>query len=373
MDQRTDARHEIEAARSRMTEIADELSRRASSGYIGGKAKEVAMERTREARTNPKKLGMLGALAGGGLGFLAAKMAKKREAKKFRSYGRYEQIRPERSYVSREFVTSPYYGQREAYDRQREAAYRPDYEAAPEVSTLGVESWRSPEASRDWSSSTEERPGAKEKMQEAGEKVSAKAHDVGEKVSSKASELREKAGEKFGHLKERAGEMKDKAGHGGSERLEHAKERAHSMREHIPSRDEIKHQAEEHPFSAILGGMLIGAAAAALLPLSRREKKAFHSTTERAKEKVGSSLRHFEEQIESRLGGDGASHPSESASSEGRQSSPEPSAESIHEREWPAGPVQAESGSEEAERAYRQPDFEEVTSGIPSSSDDTVH
>src|SRR5688572_12577271 len=46
MDERDHTRHSIEQTRARMSEIADELSRRASMGYVKQRARNLAQQKT---------------------------------------------------------------------------------------------------------------------------------------------------------------------------------------------------------------------------------------------------------------------------------------------------------------------------------------
>jgi len=55
----------------------------------------------------------------------------------------------------------------------------------------------------------------------------------------------------------------------------------------MPSRDELRHGAEENPMMIALGGMALGAIAAWLLPVSRKEREGLEPMKQRAGEAVG--------------------------------------------------------------------------------------
>ncbi|MBI5544846.1 MAG: hypothetical protein HY901_13230 [Deltaproteobacteria bacterium] len=76
MGERDDAKREIGQARQRMSDVVDELSRRATGSYVMGQTREVAMRKTSEwsgrARQSPVALGLLGGAIGSALGALLA-------------------------------------------------------------------------------------------------------------------------------------------------------------------------------------------------------------------------------------------------------------------------------------------------------------
>lgn len=361
MGERDDARRSIESSRARMSVIADELSRRTSSDYIGGRAREVAMRKASDARSNPRALGTIGALAGGALGVALAKSQQRRSETRIFDIDRYYErgggFRTEPSYVSRDYVARPAY---------TPGTYLggPDYRAAPEVSNLGVESWRSSEAEVDWQSSRgwsgeEQQPGAKERLQEKGAELKGKASELKERMSDKASQLKERVSERasssggserLGELKSRASHLRERIPSGGE-----LKSRASHLRERMPSSDELRGRAEERPISVLLGGILLGAVAASLLPLTGRERQVMHPAKERAR----TGLSGLEDRLESRFTGGGEER-------EGEQ---------FQERSEQGISARSEiSESREGDLPYRQPDFAEVTSGENTTGGpDTLH
>lgn len=444
MGEQDDARRSIESSRARMSLIAEELSRRTSSEYVGGRAKEVARMRADNARTNPRMLGTLGAIAGATLGTVLAKAQKRRSGKRehlhertFYGYGaapdRGGGFRTRPSWVSREYAPPPTWDAQAGYPSQPWEGGRypggPDYVASPEVSTVGVEGWRErPDA---WQGSAAQRVqreregyaygtrqeglregyeygtwqegqegrraegagGISEKTQQlkskaeemkgraagTAEEFKGRAAGTAEELKGKASHLKETVTHKASDLRSKVSEHREHKGEGGSHMRESMKARASSIKERMPSRENIQHRTEnlrqrshEHPMGMILGSILIGAAAAALLPLSSKERKVMHPARERATSKLGPRLRSFEEKFESAIGG--GSHEEESRGTQDRSFSGEGDYGAGGEERSFSG---TDSGtysrddiahSNEGEEPYRQPDLAEVT-----KDETTVH
>jgi hypothetical protein len=316
-----DARRSIEASRAHMTEIAEELSRRTSGDYLKDRAREAAMARASRARdvamsrasdvrerasSNPAALGTIGAVAGGALGLALGRKAKhKREAEGFYEYG--GGFRTEGgSYVSREYIAQPAY------------VPRPDYSSSPEVSTVGAESWSEPYRSSEqpwrsagpeagWSNVGYDRegyssygrtsdfsPGEGEEASR-GERIKGKASEIKGRASEKASELKERVAHKASDVKHRIEERRESGG--GGERMANVRERASHLRERVPSRGELQQNVRERPMGAILGGLALGALAATLLPLTRKERRAMHPAKERVRSQIGEQVHRVEERF----------------------------------------------------------------------------
>src|SRR5581483_10106878 len=94
--------------------------------------------------------------------------------------------------------------------------------------------------------------------------------------SDRTGAIKEKISEGAQDLKDRASELKDRAGDVVS-----------NFRERMPSADELRHGAEENPMMLALGGMALGAIAAWLLPVSRKEREMLEPMKQRAGEAVG--------------------------------------------------------------------------------------
>lgn len=341
MGERTDARRSIEASRARMTEIAEELSWRSSPAYVKSRAREEAMRRATQAREqavqNPGVLGAIGALAGGALGVMLARKGRQRHLQQRYGYAAYQGgFRTEPSWVSAEYAPG--------YVPRDETGTGPAYSAAPEAGAAGAfaEPYRSETAERAWSEGEAPQegtwPGAEQprgaEATRGGPSIAwapeptgyAGAREGYEREEGRAAEFKETAA----HLKGRATEVasglrgraahlasewKERAGHTASElrhKFEEKRsegpslgERAHGMREKIPSGEELRHTAHERPFGVLLGGILLGAAAAALLPLTRKERKVMHPAHEKARQQFGERLHSLEERIGVGGGGEG--------------------------------------------------------------------
>lgn len=93
MGERDDARGSIEETRDHMTEIVEELARRATPGYFGGQIKEATVNKTRElkerAGTSPTALAILGGVIGAALGaYVARSRSESREELPYYGGGR---------------------------------------------------------------------------------------------------------------------------------------------------------------------------------------------------------------------------------------------------------------------------------------------
>ena len=207
MDERTDAKRSIESSTRHMTDIAHELSRRASPRYIGERARETALNKTNEWKeqlgTSPLALGIIGGTIGALLG---RALANERRTKAYRSY---------------------------------ELRSRPAF--ADEV---GVRYGRATSVDYDGDSNG----------------------GIGEKIADTAHELKDKAGE----LKDRAGDM------------------ISGVRDRMPSVADVSQKADENPMLVALGGLALGAIAAMLLPVSRKERELLEPVKERAGSAIGS-------------------------------------------------------------------------------------
>jgi hypothetical protein len=323
MAERNDARRSIEASRSHLTDIAEELSRRTSGDYLKDRAREAAMARASRAReiaitkatdvrtraaSNPAALGTLGAVAGGALGLALGKKAKnRREAESYYEYG--GGFRTEGSYVSRDYIAQPAY------------TPSPDYVASPEVSTVGAESWSEPWRSTDaqaaWATPEYERYGARTQWEpegpSRGERLKEKASEMKGRAGERASDLKERVAHKASDVKHRIQERRETSsqGPGRFENVRHRaaelrenmpsgtdlRQRASHLRERMPSGPELRQRAQERPAAPIVGSIILGAIAASLLPLTRRERKVMHPAKERARSQFGDQFHRIEERF----------------------------------------------------------------------------
>jgi hypothetical protein len=339
-----DARRSIEASRAHLTEIAEELSRRTSGDYLKDRAREAAMRRASRARdaamskasdvrdrasSSPAALGTLGALTGGALGLALGKKAKnKRQAEGFYEYG--GGFRTEGgSYVSRDYVSQPAY-----VPRGEEWQSRPEFQSGPEVSTVGAEGWSEPYREQPWRASGPEAgwsnvgygregysgygrtEGFEGHEHLYGERIKDKASEIKGRASEKASELKGRVAHKASDVKHRIQEKKESLGHGG-ERMAGMKEKAAHLRERIPSGGELRKDVERRPIGAILGGLALGALAASLLPLTRKERKVMHPAKERMRSEIGEQVHNVEERLG--FGGEEQKAPQRDWGAQGRE------------------------------------------------------
>jgi len=203
MGERTDAKRSIESSARRMTEIADELSRRANPKYIGEQAREKALNKTQEWKedfvSSPAALGLIGGLLGALVGRAIAR--NRRDSRD--SEARYRS----------EYYRTVYSGDGDLYRGQ------PGYEDLR---------YREPETG------------------------------MKDKIAGSAHELKDRASEAVS-----------------------------GMRERLPSVEQIGAKADENPMIVALGGMALGAIAAMLLPVTRKERELLEPVKQRAGEAIG--------------------------------------------------------------------------------------
>ncbi|MFY0565137.1 hypothetical protein ACN28E_14950 [Archangium lansingense] len=133
-------------------------------------------------------------------------------------------------------------------------------------------------------------------MRPTGDMRGSLGSDVG------GSQLKERASEAVDMAKDKATELKDRA----SGLVDRAMDKAHGLREHIPDRGQMRHQASdwystvsENPVLLAIGGLAIGALFASVIPVSNRERQLM----EPAKAKVKERISELGEQLESKLSG----------------------------------------------------------------------
>lgn len=135
-------------------------------------------------------------------------------------------------------------------------------------------------------------------MRPSGEVRGMRGSDVGVRTSTDVGDV--SAGEST--LKDKASELKERA----SGLVDRAVDKAHGLRERIPDRGEMRHQASDlygtitdNPVLLAIGGLAIGALCASLLPVSNRERQLI----EPAKSKVKERISNLGDQLESKLSG----------------------------------------------------------------------
>jgi hypothetical protein len=232
MDERTDAKRTIESSTRHMTDIAQELSRRASPRYLGEQAKQTARNMTRDLTSSPLALALLGGALGAAIGGTLARNRR-------------------RQFSSRD-------------DAWREVRYPPGrlhYASAGPSGTVV----RSGNGSHGSYGPSVSRTGEVDRDEERGP-----GDAVREKISEGAQQLKDTAADTAQQLKDKASSVVDE------------------VRERIPSAAELRHAADENPGLVALGGFALGAIAALLLPVSRKERDLLEPVKQRAGEAIGS-------------------------------------------------------------------------------------
>lgn len=289
MGERDDARRSIEDARERMSEIAEELARRAAPAQLKARAKEEAVKKGTEIRD--RALGsplVLGAF-GGAIGWMAgAAIARKydersegRGGRRLEGFGGFDE-------PAGEYTVTSYTGV---------AAYPPIAPGAvgPEVADVGFAS--SPHGETPYGGGDVEgyggdvpgeEPGFREKVGEKKEQLKSKGHELREKIDERVSGGGEQLRHRAEGMKSRAGEM------------------VSNVRSHLPSGGEIRergselfHRAENSPSLLVIGGLVIGALAALSIPVTDAERRSVRPMKAKARE----GLRGVGDRIEERIGG----------------------------------------------------------------------
>jgi len=344
MGEQDRALHEIADARARLSELADELARKAEPDRLKAmaqvkaeelkvKAKEFAAEKTAELKQHakdaavekatelkthaketvmqrttelkeradtPKGWSLLGALIGAGVGSaLMRKAFTKREEYRYDEYRdnrwrdedrwRYDGLRASRGYDDRYATaerTDVGYGAGTSYGDV-------GYSSSASVGYQGVPPNYDVSSNRDLGRDVDTGDGG----------LKAKASDAAANVKERAADLKDRAAGTVDHLKERAVDMKDRA----AGRVDHLRERASHLRERIPSRDVVQYRTtdwfnrtiDEQPMLLALGGIALGMLASTLLPVTNRERQLIEPAKRRAEEEIS----HLGDQLNQKLQG----------------------------------------------------------------------
>jgi len=282
MVERDDARRSIEDARERMSEIAEELARRANPDRLRAMAKEEAVKRGKEFKDRAVNRGRdVGtrvlssppfiATVGGVLGSVAGAMAARRFAQS------HEEIRSWQGASDRYGFGT---GGAEILVEE-DVRVQPDvassYPASSYEDTAGYEG-------SSMGSSMGGSIGSSSGSSSGGGGLTDKAGEIRSKVSERSHELRDRASSAAEDLKSRASEI------------------SHRMRDRMPSGGDIKvrsrdvvQRVERHPGFLLLGGLIAGAAAALLLPVTDVERQRVGPLRERARETIRSATEEIEE------------------------------------------------------------------------------
>ena len=282
MDETHDARRNIETARDRMSDIAEELMFRSSPAYLKSRAKEAAVRKTVQTRDrvqttlkeNPTAWKLIGGALGVGLGSMLSR--------------RFQQRDFERSYIG--------YG-REPYGVATSTGAR----ATDATSTDGVD---------DRDGFGPRSPPGRVRARRHGRKDETGARSRSAfprpgRWPRRSSPAREVAQEKLGRQGRRPGEDRTPrrwprrrlghARHVASDRAHEVRDRLEEIRERIPSGEEVRHRAqdtfhrrvESDPVPILLGAIALGALASFLIPVSDRERRMTGPTRDRVRNKLG--------------------------------------------------------------------------------------
>ncbi len=259
---------EISDARARMSELADELARRAEPDHlkelasekaaelkaqarervvekvdeVKTRAKEAVMRKTmdvKERADTPTGWSLLGALIGAGIGSVLMK---------------------------------------KAFDARRNARYSASYEseglyAGPPYTPMGTIDTGMVDTSSSGS------PDMKARVSEAASTVKEKVLGTAHGVSERASGLMDQARDKASHLRER-----------------------------IPTRDDGRqaadwfgHAMQDNPLLLAVGGIALGVIGASFLPVTSRERQLLEPTMRKAKDSLTGSLSNLQSNLGSKI------------------------------------------------------------------------
>ncbi|MBZ4422235.1 hypothetical protein [Myxococcus sp. RHSTA-1-4] len=336
MGEQDRALHEIADARARLSELADELARKAEpdrlkamaqekAGELKVRAKEFAtekagelkqhakdaavgkatelkthaketvMQRTTELKERadtPKGWSLLGALIGAGVGSALMRKAftvreeRWSEGERYAPrYGRYreDRWREEDDRWRYEGLRSESPGMRYSEEDRYESAARGDIGQGAGTRYGGVSGYGDVSSRGIGTSPVESEGGMKERAGEAMSSVKEHASDVAHTVKDRAMDMKERASGKASEVRERA------VGAVG-----HLRERASHMRERIPSRDVMRNRTsdwftrtvDEQPILLALGGIALGMLASTLIPVSNKERRFMEPAKRRAEEGI---------------------------------------------------------------------------------------
>lgn len=288
MGERHDAEHSVAQARQRLSEIAEELSRRASGDYVRDRAREMADDLSARAKVKARERSVemkdrlldspwaLG-LIGGTVGAIAGKLLgdRTRESRKSsqdeeKYYGRgaaygagtyqdrpYDEWTATHSpYESSEIITDD-----RMYGLDRTTGEHVGFEGTFEQRFEGEESHGRMDAVKDKASELKDR-----------------ASNLGSKAKHAVSDRIPSGGE----MKGRASNMGSRAKHAVSDRIPSGgriKERASHARDYMSAdklrggMSRVKHNTDEHSGMWALGALIAGAVFGAMMPVSNRERQ----------------------------------------------------------------------------------------------------
>lgn len=286
MGERHDAEHSVAQARERLSAIAEELSRRASSDYVKERAREVAddltsrakvqaRERTLEMRdrmlNSPWALGVIGGAVGAIAGKVIGDRAREHVARPEAREGRYGW---QERYIAAD-IERPYdeYTATHGYDEGRVITEDEMYGLDQRLGEGRVEG------------DIEREGGIKAKASEKASELKERAGEISSRAKHSAEHLRERAKESAGHLRERM-----------------------PSRESMPSRGEFRDRAqslasraEENSGLLAIGAMVAGAIFGSLVPVTRKEHQVLGPAKSEMKGQVKGQVESLKHQAMDRV------------------------------------------------------------------------
>jgi len=253
MGERDDAKREIDEARERMSEVADELSRRTSGSYVAQRTREAAVDKTSEwagkARRSPATLGLIGGTVGALVGTALGKASLRR---------------------------------RSAIEARREV------DVSRSDVTLGEQ---------DRGRMSE----AKDRLEEAKESAQGRYAEAKEGLKDRLAGMKESAAETSDSLKART-----------SAALDTAKARGETIQQRLPSRGEVSSKVSSRYHQAVvsdplllgIGGLFLGMIAGFLIPESSRERQRMAPLKDKARGQIQETTQKIESKLDQLMGGE---------------------------------------------------------------------
>lgn len=320
MGERHDAEREIAQARERLSELTEELSRRASGPYVKERAREFAdetierakfkaRERTYEMRDrfleSPWALGLIG----GTIGAIAGKMIG--EVTKKRFSGRDEGW--DQRYLAYGNVDRPY----DEYNATHESAglnsgsYGAERSIITDDSMYGLD--------QTYGARSEGEIG---RVGFEGEVYTGKDDGMKAKAQEKLGAIKHGVADKASSVKHGIADTASSIKHGVSDTASRAKDKLHDVREHlpnmrhaIPSKEQLRsggravvRSTEEHSNLWALGALAVGAFFGAMVPVSQKERAMMRPAKDQLKAQLGdikdeaiSTAKNIKENVEQTL------------------------------------------------------------------------
>jgi len=279
--------HAKDAAVEKVTEMKDAAVGRATE--FTTHAKETVMQRTTELKERadtPKGWSLLGAIIGAGVGSaLMRKAFTKREEHRYDN--RDSQWRGEdrwRYDEMRAGRTDLRYSDEDRYA----TAERTDLGYGAGTSYGDVPGYQGVSSNigavdTDYDRSVGTGDGLKARASETASNVKERASDAAQSVKERAVDVKERMMGKASDVRERA-----------SGSVDHLRERASHLRERIPSRETVQYRTtdwfnrtvEEQPILLAMGGIALGMLASTLIPVSNKERRLIEPAKRRAEEGI---------------------------------------------------------------------------------------